>query len=162
MGLDSRWFVREYSQPLALRAVRIRSLVMGSRIVVFNLSLAVARWNPSVCDSPEQSRKVPIDEGPDAMRRSGRLTAQVGITAVLATVLAFVVPVFVDRHEYAKAVMDNIKNPNSENDATLRIERAKTQRIALEIHVVAAGVLFVLMNAGLLLVKRWSDMGPKS
>jgi hypothetical protein len=96
------------------------------------------------------------------MRRSGRLTAQVGITAVLATVLAFVVPVFVDRHEYAKAVMDNIKNPNSENDATLRIERAKTQRIALEIHVVAAGVLFVLMNAGLLLVKRWSDMGPKS
>jgi len=61
LGLDSRWLVREYSQPLALRAVRIRSTVMGSRIVVFNLSLAVARWNPSLCDSPEQSRKVPIN-----------------------------------------------------------------------------------------------------
>jgi len=46
------------------------------------------------------------------MRRSGRLTAQVGITAVLATVLSFVVPVFVDRNDYAKAVMDNVKNPD--------------------------------------------------
>src|SRR5882762_699834 len=63
LGLGSRWLVREYSQPLALRAVRIRSPVMGSRIVVFNLSLAVARWNPSLCDSPEQSRKVPIKRG---------------------------------------------------------------------------------------------------
>ena len=61
LGLGSRWLVREYSQPLALRAVRIRSPVMGSRIVVFNLSLAVARWNPSLCDSPEQSCKVPIN-----------------------------------------------------------------------------------------------------
>ncbi len=90
------------------------------------------------------------------------LPAQLVITAVLATVLSLVTPVFVDRHEYAKAVMDNIKNPNSENDATLRIERTKTQRIALGIHVVAAGALFVLMNAGLLFVKRWSESGPKS
>jgi len=30
LGLDSRWSVREYSQPLALRAVRICSTPMGS------------------------------------------------------------------------------------------------------------------------------------
>jgi hypothetical protein len=97
-----------------------------------------------------------------AMRQIARLPAQLVITAVLATVLSFATPVFVDRHEYAKAVMDNIKNPNSENDATLRIERTKTERIALGIHIVAAGALFVLINTGLLLVKRWSDSGPKS
>jgi hypothetical protein len=80
---------------------------------------------------------------------------QLGITAVLATVLSFVVPVFVDRHEYAKAVVDYVKNPNSENDAVLKAERAKNQRIALEAHIVAAGVLFVLMNAGCFLVGRF-------
>jgi hypothetical protein len=96
------------------------------------------------------------------MRYIPRLAAQLVITAVLATVLSLVTPVFVDRHEYAKAFMDNIKNPNAENDATLRIERSKTQRIALGIHAVAAGALFVFMNAGLLLVKRWSESGPKS
>ena len=66
LGLDSRWLVREYSQPLALCTLRIRSPVMGSRIVVFNLSLAVARWNPSFCDSPRQSRKVRLSVLPDA------------------------------------------------------------------------------------------------
>jgi hypothetical protein len=53
------------------------------------------------------------------MRHIARLPAQLVITAMLATVLSFITPVFVDRHEYAKAVVDNIKNPNSENDATL-------------------------------------------
>jgi len=80
---------------------------------------------------------------------------QLGITAVLATVLSFVVPVFVDRHEYAKAVVDYVKNPNSENDAVPKAERAKNQRITLEAHIVAAGVLFVLMNAGCFLVGRF-------
>jgi hypothetical protein len=88
------------------------------------------------------------------MSRFGRFSLQLGITAVLATVLSFVVPVFIDRHEYAKAVVDYVKNPNSENDATLILERAKNQRIALKTHVEAAGVIFVLMNAGWFLVKR--------
>jgi hypothetical protein len=89
------------------------------------------------------------------MRRNARLPMQLGITAVLATVLSFVVPVFVDRHEYAKAVVDFVKNPNSENDAVLKAERVKNQRMALETHLVAAGVLFVLMNAGCFLVRRF-------
>ena len=94
-------------------------------------------------------------QGQGAMRRA-HLAAQLGITAVLAAVLSFVVPVFVDRHEYAKAVVDYVKNPNSENDAILRLERTKNQRIALRTHIVAAGVLFVLMNAGCFLVGLWS------
>jgi hypothetical protein len=88
------------------------------------------------------------------MIRFARLPAQLVLTAALATVLSFVVPVFVDRHEYAKAVIDYAKNPSSENDATLQLERTKNQRIALETHVVAAGIFFVLMNAGCFLVRR--------
>jgi hypothetical protein len=89
------------------------------------------------------------------MRRIARLPMQLGITAVLATVLSFVVPVFVDRHEYAKAVVDYVKNPSSANDAVLKVERAKNQRLALETHIVAAGVLFVLMNAACFLKGRF-------
>jgi hypothetical protein len=85
-----------------------------------------------------------------------------GITAVLATVLSFVIPVFVDRHEYAKAVVDYGENPNSENGAILRVERTKNQRIALRTHIVAAGVLFVLMNAGCFVVGRWSARSSKT
>jgi hypothetical protein len=88
------------------------------------------------------------------MSHIARLSAQLAITAVLATVLSFAVPVFVDRHEYAKAVVNFARNPNSENDATLRLERTKNQRIALKTHVVAAGVFFGLMNAGCFLVRR--------
>jgi hypothetical protein len=80
------------------------------------------------------------------------LGCTMGDTAVLAAVLSFVVPVFVDRHEYARAVVDYVKNPNSENNAIRRLERTKNQRIALRTPIVAAGVLFVLMNAGCFLV----------
>jgi ABC-type spermidine/putrescine transport system permease subunit I len=89
------------------------------------------------------------------MRRIGRLPIQLVITAVLATALAFVTPVFVHRNEYSKAVVDYAKNPNSENDANLRVESAKNQRVILRTHIVAAGVLFVLMNAGYFVARRW-------
>jgi hypothetical protein len=77
------------------------------------------------------------------------------ITALLATALAFVPPVFVHRTEFTKAVRDYVKNPNSENDAILKIERAKNERIALRTHIEAAGVLFVLMNACYFVTRRW-------
>ena len=86
--------------------------------------------------------------------RIGRLPKQLVITAVLATALAYVTPVF-HRNEYAKAVVDYAKNPNSENDATLRVERAKNQGVALRTHIVAAGVLLVLTNAGYFMARRW-------
>ena len=96
------------------------------------------------------------------MRRIGRLPAQLVITAVLATALSFVTPVFVHRNEFTKAVVDYVKNPNSENDAILRVERAKNQRIALRTHIEAAGVLFVLMNAGCFVARRWSGESSKT
>jgi hypothetical protein len=96
------------------------------------------------------------------VRQIARLSAQLVTTAVLATVLSLITPVFVDRHEYAKAFMENLKYPTSETDTTLRIERDKTQRIALGIHILVAGAFFVVMNAGLFFVKRWSRSGPRS
>jgi hypothetical protein len=95
------------------------------------------------------------------MRRIGRLLPQLVITAVLATTLAFLPPVFVHRHEYTKAVTDYVNNPNSENDAILRVERAKNQRIALRTHTEAAGVLFVLMNAGYFVTRRWPGVSSR-
>jgi hypothetical protein len=89
------------------------------------------------------------------MRRIGRLPAQLVITAVLATALAFAIPVFIHRNEYTKAVVDYVKNPNSENAAILRGERAKNRQIALTTHIEAAVVLFVLMNAGCFAARRW-------
>ena len=96
------------------------------------------------------------------MRRIGRLCAQLVITAVLATALSFVTPVFIHRNEYTKAVVDYVKNPNSENGAILRIERAKNQGIALRTHVVATAILFVLMNAGCFVQGRWSARSSKT
>jgi len=101
-------------------------------------------------------------ESLDVMRGIARLPAQLVITAVLATSLSFAIPVFVDRHEYAKAVSNYVKNPSSDNDAILRVERAKNQRIVLRTHVADAGVLFVLMNAVWFLVVRWSARSSKT
>ena len=96
------------------------------------------------------------------MKLIGRLCVQLLITAVLATALAFAPPVFVHRKEYTKAVRDYVENPNSENDAMLRVERAKNQRIALKTHIEAAGVLFVLMNAGWFVAGRWPGVSSKT
>ena len=73
------------------------------------------------------------------MTRFSSLPAQLGITAVLATVLSFATPVFVDRQEFTKAVVNYSKNPSADNDAILRIESAKNQRISLTTHIEASG-----------------------
>jgi hypothetical protein len=80
------------------------------------------------------------------MNRIGRLPTQLAITAVLATALSFVTPVFIHRNAFTKAVVDYAKNPNSENDAALNVERAKNQQIIFTTHLEAACVLFVLIN----------------
>jgi hypothetical protein len=88
------------------------------------------------------------------MSRFARLTAQLAITAVLATGLSLVVPAFVDRREYATAVSNYVNDPSSHNEAILRGEGAKNQRLALRIHLTATAVLFVVLNAGWWLVAR--------
>jgi len=80
---------------------------------------------------------------------------------VLATALAFVPPVFVHRKGFAKAVADYVKNPNTENDAILRVERAKNQEIAFRTHIEAASVFFVLMNAAYFALGRWPARSSK-
>jgi hypothetical protein len=95
------------------------------------------------------------------MKRIARVPAQIGITAVLATALSFATPVFVDRHEYANAVVNYARSASSENEAILRLERAKSQRIVLTTQIATVGVLFVLMNTGCFLVRRWSARSPK-
>ena len=96
------------------------------------------------------------------MGRIGRLSKQLAITAVLATALAFVTPVLVHRNQYAKAVVDYVKNRNSENEAALRVERHKNHMVALRTHIVAAGVFFVLINLGYFAARRWPGESSKA
>jgi hypothetical protein len=89
-------------------------------------------------------------------RRFTRYTTQLAITAVLATALSVAVPVFMDRREYAEAVLKYAKNPSPDNEANLRIATAKNQGLTMISRITVAGLLFVLMNTGWWLVKRRS------
>ena len=89
------------------------------------------------------------------MRRIARLPMQLGITAVLATVLSFATPVFVHRNEYTYAVVNYTKNASPENEAILKAESTKNHQAVLRTHIWGAGFLFVLMNAGCFLVGRF-------
>jgi hypothetical protein len=90
-----------------------------------------------------------------------RLIFQLVVTAVLAAVVSFSIPVFVDRHEYASAVSNETSSPNPDNEATLTAERAKNERFALTTHMGVTVALFLLMNAGWLIAKRRSGKSPR-
>ena len=96
------------------------------------------------------------------MTRIGRLTAQLGITVVLATALSFTIHVFADRRDYARAVSNYTKNPSPENDKVLRLESATNQQAQLKTHIAATGLLFLGLNTVWLLVARRSGESPKS
>jgi hypothetical protein len=96
------------------------------------------------------------------MTSIGRLTAQLGITLVLATTLSFELPVFVDRPEYARAVSNYAENPSPDNDRILRLESATNQQAQLKNHMAATGLLFLSLNAVWFLVARWSGKSSKS
>jgi hypothetical protein len=87
------------------------------------------------------------------MRRFARYATQLAITAVLATALSFAIPVFMDRSEYAHAVLNYSKNPSPDNQSNLRVATAKNQGLTMISQVAAAGVLFILINTGWWLVK---------
>jgi hypothetical protein len=75
-------------------------------------------------------------------------------TAALAALLAYLVPVFINRPEYTAVVSNYIKNPSLDNAAVLAREQFSNRRIAHITHVFVGGVLFVLMNAGWFLFAR--------
>jgi hypothetical protein len=88
------------------------------------------------------------------MTRIGRLTAQLGITVVLATAMSFAIPVFVDSRDYARAVSNYAKDQSPANDKILRLESATNQRAQLKTHVAATVLLFLGLNTVWLLVAR--------
>jgi hypothetical protein len=91
------------------------------------------------------------------MPNIARTATQLAVTAALAAALSLAVPVFSDRREYVDAAFNYAKNPSPENEAILRVERAKNQHPIMVSRVTAAGVLFILMNTGWWLVKRRSQ-----
>lgn len=101
-------------------------------------------------------------ESLEIMTRIGRLTAQLGITVVLAITLSFALPVFVDRADYTRAVSNYAKNPSSDNDEILRVESAKNHRAVLRTHVATTGLLFLMLNAVCFFIGRWSGKSSKS
>jgi len=90
------------------------------------------------------------------MRPDRRLLSRLAVTAVLAALIAFLVPVFVDRQEFARAVTEYVKNPTPENEAIMERERDENRRVALMMHFAATGVLFVVINLGWFVVDQRS------
>jgi hypothetical protein len=90
------------------------------------------------------------------MRFDRRLISRAVVSALLAILLSFVVPVFVNRRDFTRAVSEYARNPTAENEAIMERERAENRRIALITHLEAAGVLFVLINLGWSAVVRLS------
>jgi hypothetical protein len=70
------------------------------------------------------------------------------LTAALAAVFAFLIPIFIDRRDYALAVHNYAKNPTVDNAAVVAREKAKSQRVALITRIEVGGVLFALINVG--------------
>jgi hypothetical protein len=71
---------------------------------------------------------------------------QFAITATLALVIAFCVPVFVHRGDYDARVLKWERNRTPENEGALKSEVRKNDWIALRTHLEAAGTLFLLLN----------------
>jgi len=90
------------------------------------------------------------------MKFDRRLISQAVVSTVLASLLSFLLPVFVDRRDFTTAVHEYVKNPTVDNETTMERERAKNERIALVTHLEAAAVLFVLINLGWFLAARRS------
>jgi len=88
------------------------------------------------------------------MKFDRRPISRAAVSAVLATLLSFLVPVFVNRRDFTRAVHEYTRNPTAENEAIMERERSENRRIAWITHLEAAGVLFVLINLGWSVVVR--------
>ncbi|HKO05743.1 MAG TPA: hypothetical protein VJW51_13390 [Candidatus Acidoferrales bacterium] len=56
------------------------------------------------------------------MKVDRRLLSRLVVTAALAALIAFLVPVFVDRRDFARAVTEYVKNSTPENEAVMERE----------------------------------------
>jgi hypothetical protein len=88
------------------------------------------------------------------MERLRRLATQFALTAAISAVLSLTVPVFIDRNSYKTATDNFVKNPSPENEAIWRTEGAERQRILRTMRLESAGVLFVVLNASWLLLRK--------
>jgi hypothetical protein len=85
--------------------------------------------------------------------RGGYIFAQIAVTAALSLVLSFAIPVFVDRHAYAKAFMEYERNPSVENKTVYEREGTINRQIAIRTQLAVAGFMFVFLNGACFLVK---------
>ena len=95
------------------------------------------------------------------MKSVGRIYARLGITLVIAILVASVVPTFVDRRDFVTAVATYEKNPTLENGVALAREHAENRRIVLLTRLGVATVIFVIVNLGWVLVPRQRSRGPR-
>jgi hypothetical protein len=83
-----------------------------------------------------------------------RLATQIAITAAISILAPLTVPIFADRNPYKAAVDNSVKNPSPENAAIVRTEGVENQRVLRRMRLEGAGVLFVFLNTGLLLIRK--------
>ena len=83
-----------------------------------------------------------------------RLATQLAFTTAISVFVSLTVPMFIDRNSYKTATDNFVKNPSPENEAIWRTEGAERQRILRTMRLESAGVLFVVLNAGWLLIRK--------
>lgn len=74
------------------------------------------------------------------------ILARLTVTMTLALLFSFLIPVFIDRPEYAVAVSKFSKNPTVENGVALAWEAQQHRREVLVAHLEIAAILFVIAN----------------
>jgi hypothetical protein len=82
------------------------------------------------------------------MKIVGHATVRIAITLALAAFIAFLVPPFIDRREYAAAVSAYVNNPTPENGVVLAHEYDMNSRLVLLTRLGVGSFLFVMMNIG--------------
>jgi hypothetical protein len=70
------------------------------------------------------------------------------LTAALAVLCEFFIPIFIDSRDYTVAVHNYTKNPTLDKAVAVAREKAKRQSVALVARAELGGVLFGLINAG--------------
>ena len=94
------------------------------------------------------------------MKGTGRVYTRLGITLVIAILVASVVPTFVDRRDFVAAVA-NYERTRHERGVALAREHAENRRIVLLDRLGVATVIFVIVNVGWVLVLRRRNRGPR-